>query len=228
MKGIRNWRTTLWGFLGGIAAYITLVGDKIPQTGREWAAFAFACAIAGIGAAAKDGQTGSAPGAADTTNEGGMAMKCIVFTLLMIGVLSVPVTSQAGLVLNPDEYQLNVGVPSLQTDPDNVQARGGAIMANYGHLANLELGPNVVRLGFLTAGIGFQSSDDPSAPMTGKQVGGLLFCTTSRQISGEVETRVNDICVGGKYDFDLKKSLLDIQLPVVYRAIAAGGAMIGL
>ena len=62
MKAIKNWQTTAWGFIGGLATYITTVGVKIPETRQEWGAFVLGAVVAGLGAAAKDGATGSAPG----------------------------------------------------------------------------------------------------------------------------------------------------------------------
>jgi hypothetical protein len=158
--------------------------------------------------------------------KGGMAVLMAVLVALLVVFLALPLTAQAGVLgWNPDPYQLQVGVPSLQTDPDSISNRGAALMVNYGSLLRADLGANRILLGFLTVGIGFQSGEVDGQSMTGKQAGVLLGCSTSQPTPG---TYVNDFCLGGKYDIDKEKWLLDIQMPAVTRWLAAGGTAIGL
>ena len=63
MKAIKNWWTTLAGLAAGLFYYIQTCGCTIPTTMAEFKVFAVAASIAALGAAAKDGKTGSAPGA---------------------------------------------------------------------------------------------------------------------------------------------------------------------
>jgi len=157
---------------------------------------------------------------------GGMAVLMAVLVALAIILPASATRSEAGVLgWNPDPYQLQVGVPSLQTDPDSISNRGAALMVNYGSLLRADLGANRILLGFLTVGIGFQSGEVDGQSMTGKQAGVLLGCSTSQPMQG---TYVNDFCLGGKYDIDKEKWLLDIQMPAVTRWLAAGGTAIGL
>ena len=63
MKAVLNWHTTLLGFAAGAFYYIQNCGCTIPTTWAEAKVFGVSLAIAALGAAAKDGRTGSAPGA---------------------------------------------------------------------------------------------------------------------------------------------------------------------
>lgn len=62
-KALGNWWTTLTGLIGAIAVYMSSVGAKPPETKQEWASFFVGLTIAILGAFAKDGRTGSPPGA---------------------------------------------------------------------------------------------------------------------------------------------------------------------
>jgi hypothetical protein len=167
--------------------------------------------------------TKSKPG--KSKKKGGMGYSMAVLVALAIILPALANRSEAGVLgWNPDPYQLQVGVPSLQTDPDSISNRGAALMVNYGSLLKADLGTNRILLGFLTVGIGFQSSIEGES-MTGKQAGFLAGCSTSQPTPGAY---VNDICLGGKYDIDKEKWLLDIQMPAVTRWLAAGGTAIGL
>lgn len=63
MKAIKNWWTTLAGLAAGVFYYIQTCGCTLPTTAAEWKVFAVSAAFAALGAAAKDGRPGSAPGA---------------------------------------------------------------------------------------------------------------------------------------------------------------------
>lgn len=56
-----NWKTTVVGFVAGIALYVVANGVKLPSNAQEWWTFAFAALVAGLGFVAKDATTGSRP-----------------------------------------------------------------------------------------------------------------------------------------------------------------------
>ena len=65
-KAFMNWHTTLAGAVAGASGYLVMLGPNLPSadwTAQQWGAFAFNLALAVGGALAKDGRTGSAPGA---------------------------------------------------------------------------------------------------------------------------------------------------------------------
>jgi len=58
---LKNSGTSIFGFLTGVALYITNVGPKIPTNEQEWMNLLAAIFLAGMGVAAKDATTGSKP-----------------------------------------------------------------------------------------------------------------------------------------------------------------------
>lgn len=57
----RNWYTTLIGAFAGISYYLGNSGATMPTNKNEWINLLIGAAIAGLGYAAKDATTGSAP-----------------------------------------------------------------------------------------------------------------------------------------------------------------------
>ena len=57
----KNKKTTIMGFLTGMALYVSTVGPKFPTNEQEWMGFLAAIFLAGVGYAAKDATTGSKP-----------------------------------------------------------------------------------------------------------------------------------------------------------------------
>ena len=152
-----------------------------------------------------------------------MCWRALSVFVVALGLAS---TGQAaGFGWNDEPLRLDIGSPSMQFDPNSVENRGGALMVNYGALAKADLGANRFRLGLLTIGLGVQSGVEAGQPMTGTQVGVLLGCSTTATPAGAY---LNDVCLGGKYDVALESWLVDIQLPIVYRWVAQGGALVGL
>ncbi len=58
---LKNVWTTTAGFAGGVLYYANSVGGVFPKSKGEWINFGIAAAMAGLGYAAKDATTGSAP-----------------------------------------------------------------------------------------------------------------------------------------------------------------------
>lgn len=58
---LTNWKTTLIGFVAGIALYVVANGVKMPTDAQGWWTFAFAALVAGLGFVCKDATTGSRP-----------------------------------------------------------------------------------------------------------------------------------------------------------------------
>lgn len=56
-----NYKTTVIGFVGGVALYVHFNGVKMPTNKQEWWAFVAAAIVAGLGLASKDATTGSRP-----------------------------------------------------------------------------------------------------------------------------------------------------------------------
>jgi hypothetical protein len=63
IKALGNYRTTIVGAILGVLVYWQGVGAQLPRTEDEWFAFAVGTGLALFGALAKDGSTGSDPGA---------------------------------------------------------------------------------------------------------------------------------------------------------------------
>lgn len=62
-KALGNYRTTIIGALSGVLLWWQGLGWKIPASEQEWVAFIGGAGLILLGAVAKDGNTGSDPGA---------------------------------------------------------------------------------------------------------------------------------------------------------------------
>jgi len=58
---LKNRWTTIIGVLLGIVTYLSLAGPTMPSTKQEWISLLVGALLAGLGIAAKDASTGSAP-----------------------------------------------------------------------------------------------------------------------------------------------------------------------
>lgn len=152
-----------------------------------------------------------------------------VLMVLLVSLFAFSAPALAGFGFAEAAYSLKIGVPSLQFKPSSIEDRGGAIMLNYGHFFDLNMGTNRINVGYVTGGIGFQSGiPGQSVPTVGKQLGVLVGCATSVAMKDGVAGYIEDACIGPKFDFDRGMWLLDVQLPVLYRLLESGGAAIGL
>lgn len=61
MRELRNWQTTIAGFVLALAYYLHQNGGKFPETWEEWQAALISTAVAYFGIASKDATTGSEP-----------------------------------------------------------------------------------------------------------------------------------------------------------------------
>jgi hypothetical protein len=57
-----NWQTTVIGFAAAIFTYFAALGPNLPTTKADWGKALGAAALAALGVASKDAQTGSKPG----------------------------------------------------------------------------------------------------------------------------------------------------------------------
>lgn len=56
-----NWQTTLIGFVAALFTYFAALGPNLPTTKGDWMKALGAAALAALGVASKDAQTGSKP-----------------------------------------------------------------------------------------------------------------------------------------------------------------------
>ena len=61
MQSLMNYRTTAIGIVLAVAMYLQTIGADWPTTPQAWAAMIVSLIVVGLGAASKDGATGSAP-----------------------------------------------------------------------------------------------------------------------------------------------------------------------
>lgn len=58
---VRSWRSTVLGFIGGVAVYVYTTGVTLPRTKEDVWHFAFAAVVFGGGLVAKDGVVSGPP-----------------------------------------------------------------------------------------------------------------------------------------------------------------------